>query len=140
MSTMIMMGAAVLTIFAIMAVIVAVILFVCFRNTEMTNRKVLHGYFGQMLSRLSFERQDSMLVTVKGSEIIPYEVWLSYDSGRLISKKEMLDVFADVLFQLTLAEMKQVKIEKSSLDIYNMWQNVDDIRLWTYTTQHVAGC
>jgi hypothetical protein len=114
-------GAVVLNA-VIMVAVVAIILFFIYYNVNKTKKRVLRDYLEQILCCVSCEQLLAMDYDVKG--LCPQRL---HENG-FKTKEDLFHVIEDISFGfLSLEQLKKMKIKKSSLDVYNMHQDVQDI-------------
>jgi hypothetical protein len=104
---------AVIVIVAIMATIVLVLVNVCYYHTDRTNKRVLRKMYERVANNTFFDSEESRrMMLPPGKE----------------SLEILLEEFKKIFFLMSLEKLKALKIIKLDEDIYNMCQDVDDLR------------
>lgn len=104
---------AVIFIAIIMIAFFAIILFVYYYDVNKTKKKVLLETFLKILEDSSLMDEDYLVLR---------------DVSKKASKEELLRDFKDMLRLMSLQALKRLKIEKLEVDIYTIYQDIDDIR------------
>jgi hypothetical protein len=101
---------AVVISLGIAVLVFAVLVLASYYNTNKTKKKVLREMFLKIQGDPPVICDASLIV-----KLYP-------------EKEDLLLLFKNLFFFLSLEELKKLKITKLDEDVYNMWQDVDDLR------------